>query len=48
MGLVEQLAVFPRREFLDGVHEPFLTERTDGDDGERSEDDVPNYELVEV
>jgi hypothetical protein len=30
-GLVEKTAEFPRREFLDGVHEPYLTERTDGD-----------------
>lgn len=47
-GLVEQLHDFPRRELVDGVHEPFLTERIDGDDGKRGEDDVPNHELVAV
>ena len=44
-GLVEQLPDFPRRELVDGVHQHFLTERIDV---ERSEDDVPNHELVAV
>ena len=47
-GLVEQLSDFPRREFLDGVHEPFLTERTDDEACVRGEDDVPNHELVAI
>ena len=44
-GLVEQLPDLSRRELVDGVHQLFLTERIDG---ERSEDDVPNHELVAV
>jgi hypothetical protein len=47
-GLVEQSGDFVRREFVDGVQELFLTERTDGDDGERSKDDVPDHELVAI
>ena len=43
--LVEQLPDLSRRELVDGVHQLFLTERIDG---ERSEDDVPNHELVAV